>query len=588
MRRLLPPGRSAVPASVVLAVLGVLLAGCGGSESTSPKAPSGGGGGGPVFAPPTGITGTALSISAVRLTWSAVAGATAYVVQRTPPGGSASRAAIVSAPPFDDVALRPGASYQYQVAAVRGTDTTAFSAPVPVATRAIGALQAVLRGELTAARTLTPETTYVLSGFVKVRAGVTLTIQPGTRLVGDSTSPGSLLMIVRGARIDARGTADLPIVFTSQRAAGSRAPGDWGGLVLVGAAPTSRAPTAARTMGVVGSTLQSPELYGSTAPTDDSGVLRYVRVEFAGAEVPTGSEQAPAAVPAFAFYAVGRGTTLEYLQSVSSLGTAFQWTGGTVDARYLASYESGDDHFGWSDGYTGRNQFVIGFQSHEPVPRAGAGLVSATPRGFQGYGCDPNAPNAEGCTTFTQPPLSAPVFANFTLVGPGSPGFGSLQAQQQSHGLVVRRGSAGTFVNGVVTRWQGQGLSVRESATDTLRQRDSLFVGAVLFTGNQLGAFDATGGDGFGTAPNFPGALSGSMSAATLFTALPTAVPTVEAIDWTPSTALRTGGLPALPARVTARTAGFFGAALATTSYLGAAAPDGPRWWLGWTTYARN
>jgi hypothetical protein len=393
-------------------------------------------------------------------------------------------------------------------------------------------------------------------------------------------------MIARGARIDARGTAALPIVFTSQRRAGARAPGDWAGLVLVGAAPTSRAAAAARTMGVAGSTTQAPESYGGGAePADNSGTLRYVRIEFAGAEVPTGSDQVPTSPAALTLYAVGRGTTVEYVQALSSLGSGFQWFGGTVDARYLVSYESGDDHYSWSEGYQGRNQFVVGFQSHEPTPRAGAGTVSSTPRGMQGYGCDPNV---DGCATSTQAPISEPVFANFTLVGPGSPGFSALQARDQSHGIVVRRGSGATLVNGVAARWQGQGLSVREAATDTLRQRDSLQVAGVLLVENQLGAFDPAGSAGFATAAAFPGVTAATGTAGALFAALPTGVPTVGAIDWTPAGALATGGLAAFPARAAARMAGFFGGALATTAYRGAAAPDGPRWWQGWTAYARN
>ena len=196
-------------------------------------------------------------------------------------------------------------------------------------------------------------------------------------------------------------------------------------------------------------------------------------------------------------------------------------------------------------------------------------------------------PIRRAASTFTQAPLSEPVFANFTLVGPGAAGFGP-QVAGQSHGLVVRMGSGGSFVNGVVTRWQGQGLSVREAATDTLRQRDSLFVGAVLLTDNALGAFDVVGGVGFGTATAFPAAVAGTATAGSLFAALPAGTPTTDAIDWTPATPLRTGGLASFPARVAARANGFFGATLTATPYLGAAAPTGPAWWQGWTVYARN
>src|SRR5690606_18821657 len=93
---------------------------------------------------------------------------------------------------------------------------------------------AVVEGTIAANRTFAAETTYVLRGFVKVASGATLTIQPGTKIVGDTTLAGSSLWILRGAKIMAEGTAERPIVFTSQRAPGSRKPGDWGGVVLVG------------------------------------------------------------------------------------------------------------------------------------------------------------------------------------------------------------------------------------------------------------------------------------------------------------------------------------------------------------------
>jgi hypothetical protein len=98
----------------------------------------------------------------------------------------------------------------------------------------------VLSGSIAANRTLTPDTNYVIRGFVYVNSGAKLTIRPGTKLVGDSTAVGSALFILRGAQIDAQGTEAQPIVFTSQRSAPNRLPGDWGGLIVVGNARNNR------------------------------------------------------------------------------------------------------------------------------------------------------------------------------------------------------------------------------------------------------------------------------------------------------------------------------------------------------------
>src|SRR5690606_32249695 len=141
---------------------------------------------------------------------------------------------------------------------------------------------AVIGSDITADRTLYADTVYTLSGFIHVANGATLTIQPGTRIEGDYDVPGSSLFILRGARIDARGTADEPIVFTSSRPEGQRMPGDWGGLILVGNGVLNRAsPTILEGSGTG---IANPEVNyaGGTDNSDNSGVLQYVRVEFAG------------------------------------------------------------------------------------------------------------------------------------------------------------------------------------------------------------------------------------------------------------------------------------------------------------------
>src|SRR5919201_1530604 len=204
---------------------------------------------------------------------------------------------------------------------------------------------------------------------------------------------------------------------------------------------------------------------------------------------------------------------------MSGLDDSFEWFGGSVDTRYLVSYESGDDHFDWTEGYNGRNQFLIALQTIRPNPPAAAGKPSVDPRGFEGDGCESDKP---GCSAnYATAPFSEPVFANFTVIGTG-PGVFNFTGFKDSNGAVIRRGSGGTLVNGIIARWQGIGLDVRDSTTLARRTGDSLFISNVLFTDNGGGNFDAgnactgvgTGGGSCGTAANFPRNINMNVAAA--------------------------------------------------------------------------
>src|SRR5690606_19066812 len=144
--------------------------------------------------------------------------------------------------------------------------------------------EAVISQNITSDRRLYSDTVYTLSGFIRVADGATLTIEPGTKIVGDFDIPGSSLFVLRGARIIAEGTAAAPIVFTSERPEGSREPGDWGGLILVGNAEINRVAPPDVIIEGTGTGATNPALpySGGTDNTDNSGSLRYVRVEFAG------------------------------------------------------------------------------------------------------------------------------------------------------------------------------------------------------------------------------------------------------------------------------------------------------------------
>jgi hypothetical protein len=300
--------------------------------------------------------------------------------------------------------------------------------------------------------------------------------------------------------------------------------------------------------------------------------LRYVRIEFAGFDVSNGAGQE---LNSLSLYAVGSGTTLEYVQSLAGLDDAFEWWGGAVDGRYLVSYESGDDHFDWTEGYRGRNQFLIAFQSARLDPAPGAGVLSTDPQGFEADGC-----NGTGCALgFATQPFSIPVFANFTLVGPGT---ATTPTASGDIGMVLRRGTGGYLTNGIVARWQGQGLSVRDAETDALLTADSLNLSNILLAENAANYDDDASGD-FGVAAAFTASnhVEDAGTAAALFTSL-----TPASLDWTPpggSPAAAGAGTVVIPAEYTGA---YFGGTLTNTTYFGAADPAGAKWWEGWTRYA--
>jgi len=490
--------------------------------------------------------------------------------------------------------------YNATVTGSPATVASNASATVTVAYSVAPAPSAVLTGSIAANRTLTADTNYVLRGFVYVNSGATLTIAPGTRIVGDTTALGSALFVLRGAQINANGTATAPIVMTSQRSPGNRSPGDWGGLVIVGngrANRTGNIIVEGSNGSVIGANPAGVIYTGGTIDADNSGTLRYLRVEFAGYATLTDAE-----LNSFTFAAVGSGTTVEYVQALAGLDDNFEWFGGSVNGRYLVSYESGDDHFDGSEGYRGLNQFMIGLQSTFLTPRPGAGAVSTDPQGFEIDGCNgggcvaPSGANAQSSGR-DEGLYNMNVFANFTMIGtpdgvtvPGSGGVGA----------VLRRGTGGYYLNGVLARWPRGGISLRDSTSNNRFQVDSLIVRNLYFAENGVLAsganFDAVGTTVFGQEAAFAARNSNivvgasTITAASLFTALPTvgATTTAAQFDWAPSASspIATGGLNSFAAdpRIAARVGTF----IVPTAYRGAAAPGGVKWWAGWTNYARN
>lgn len=455
--------------------------------------------------------------------------------------------------------------------------------------------------DITTSRTLYAETTYTIKGFIHVTNGATLTIQPGTTVKGDFATQGSSLFIMRGSKIMAVGAADKPIVFTSSRVAGSRQPGDWGGLIIIGNGVDNRTGAiklegSGTSTGTTSGTnyLVNYNDGGSPSNADNSGELRYVRVEYAGF-APVNNEE----LNSFTFATVGSGTKLSFLQSMAGLDDAFEFFGGNVDADHLVAYETGDDAFDMSEGFSGRLQYLISFNSKVLDQRSDAvGLPSNDPQGIENDGC-----NGAGCgAAFNSTPFTIPVVANFTIVGTGSTassgGAGGI-------GMMLRRGTGGYYVNGIVSRFPRFGVSVRDAdtyvragsvATPNLTTAD-LAVRNVLFT-DVTTVFD----NGAGTTQNSFDMAGNSLvqSAATtasLFAAFPATAPdlttTAAAFDWTPSatSAAASGGMATFTGKLATATTAALASGNGTvsgTSYVGAAAPGGTKWWAGWTVYAQK
>jgi len=324
----------------------------------------------------------------------------------------------------------------------------------PVLTQSVSAPRAVpgidkpvrvIRGRFVQDLTLTNDTYWVLRGAVFIGEPARLTIQPGTRIIGELASRGTLV-IERGAQIFADGTADAPIVMTSDQPIGSRSRGDWGGLVINGRAPVNLP-------GGVGIGEGQTGVYGGDIPNDDSGVLRYVRVEFAGIEFSPDNE-----LNGIAFQGVGSGTTVEHIQVHFNKDDGVEFFGGTVDVKRLLLTGVGDDSIDWTFGWRGRMQFAVAQQRADDADN--------------GIEADNNGNNNDLL------PRSAPQIYNLTLIGDRSPVFGT----QGTDGMRLREGTAGILRNVIALGWRSDALDVRNTATQNQIATGALQVShAILF-----------------------------------------------------------------------------------------------------------
>ena len=310
-----------------------------------------------------------------------------------------------------------------------------------------------LSGNINTTTTLTSDKVWTLKGYVYVTDGAKLIIQPGTTIISDVAEKGALC-IERGAQIIAEGTATKPIVFTSGKAAGEKSPGDWGGIIILGRAKTNRSsePTIEGGIG---------RAFGGTNDADNSGVLKYVRIEYAGIAAMPNSE-----INALTLGGVGSGTIIENVQTVYANDDAFEFFGGTVNAKNLYAYATADDDFDFDFGYTGTITNGVAKRDPQFVDSGDAG---------NGVECDNDG------TGSSAQPTTHPKLLNMILVGPNV----SSALANHNLGLRFRRATQFTMKNSVVVGWMKGGLSLESNET-------AQFVkdGISVFEGNSVGTFN--------------------------------------------------------------------------------------------------
>ncbi len=408
----------------------------------------------------------------------------------------------------------------------------------------------VISGNITKNTTLSASKRWLLVGQVKVTERATLTIEPGTVLCGDASDPQrvSFLNIDQDAKLMADGTKDKPIVFTSSRKEGERRTSDWGGIVLRGRAAINLPPGNEQACGSLEGNAGSYGPCGTLKNDDSSGVLRYVRIEFAGREVAPNNE-----LNGLTFGGVGSGTVIDYVQVHRGSDDAFEWFGGTVNVQHLVASGSLDDAFDWDQGYSGKGQFLVSQQ------------ILAD--GNNGIEADNNRDN----NSLT--PRSAPQFSNVTLVGTGP---GSSPKGEKRLGLTLRQGTAGLLQNVIVLGFTEMGATIAQDSTCSELSAGRLGVKASIFFDNGR---DPSANLSTVTAPCD---LAAALRKANNLEANPMLRRPYDQAspDFRPQQ-----GSPAMSGAITPPSDGFF----RSVSYIGAfGSGDGDDWTQGWTAYPTN
>lgn len=417
--------------------------------------------------------------------------------------------------------------------------------------------------------TWTKGNTYILNGRVFVENGETLTIEAGTVI---KARPGtgenaSALIIARGGKIMANGTAAEPIVFTSTADnlngnLGKDDRGLWGGVIILGNARLNTASGQANIEGIP--TTESRGIYGGTEDADNSGTFRYVSIRHGGSVIGANNE-----INGLTLGGVGSGTTVEYVEVFANADDGFEWFGGTVNCKYLVSAYNDDDGFDWDEGFRGKLQFLFHLQD------------SAV--GNQAFEMDGGTTPEDGT------PYAIPTIYNVTSIGSGASSANSL-----SHGPLFRDNTGGHFRNSIFHDFRGYAARVETESAQAQDSAKRLAAGELTIANTIFGTFGAGAGETqLFLAPNV---TSGGPAPSSNYTvAHVTAAaqnnrintdPMFVSIDRTRSGKLDPrlkAGSPALQLAATPPNDGFFTA----TNYLGAFTTSG-NWAYSWTKLGRD
>lgn len=290
--------------------------------------------------------------------------------------------------------------------------------------------------------------TVLLQGPIYVKNNSVLTIQAGVVVLGDKGTPGSALIITKGSQIQAVGTAVNPIVFTSNQPVGAsnRSVGDWGGIMLCGSAPINVPGGIAN---IEGLPVSADSEYGSASPNvnDNSGTLKYVRIEFGGYVYATNKE-----INGLTMGGVGKNTTIDHIQCSFINDDGFEWFGGNVGCKYLVSFRNLDDDFDTDFGFSGMVQF--GLIVRDPA-LADVPAVSTS----EGFESDNDASGS------TNTPLTSGIFSNITAIGPYRGSSSTILAAGYERALRIRRNSNLKVFNSLFMDFK-KGLHVDGTACD--------------------------------------------------------------------------------------------------------------------------
>ncbi len=306
-------------------------------------------------------------------------------------------------------------------------------------------------GNITTNTTWTAGNVYLLNGWVYVKAGATLTIEPGTIIRGSKNNQGALI-IEKDAKLNAIGTQDEPIIFTSNEATGSRDYGDWGGVIILGNAVINVAGGSSTIEGGVGST------YGGTNDADNSGTLKYVRIEFPGIAFSPNNE-----INGLTMGGVGNATTIDYVQVSYSGDDSFEWFGGTVNAKHLIALRGYDDDFDTDFGFRGKVQFGVSLRDPAVADVSGSNSFESDNDG----------------SGSANTPKTHPIFSNISVFGPKVTS-GTTVHTNYKRGMHLRRNTECSIYNSVFTAWLTglfiDGTAAQANATANTLQIENTFL----------------------------------------------------------------------------------------------------------------